>query len=330
MQEAVAVAYAEAQHFPGMITPMRSRRIQNSELIASVSNTNSFTATKYTINPGLSGTFPWLSIQAAQWQQYRFHKLCFRYVTRAPTSESGSLILSPEYNVSDTSPSTEQAASNTMDAVEDAVWKSITCTLDVRAMFPLGPRKQIRSGTIAGDYTTYDAGKLFVCTVGSSTNSIGKLWVDYDVELFVPQTSSVTATAAASTSAYGRATSVSFTTATPLAIDFDAATVDALGWGSDTAGVFTPTSGTYRVYFTGTVTNSNANTNVTCSFFKNGVVSYPYCLCSNATAGSNTLALNQVITFSGTDTFAVSFTSTFGAGTSVLAANSASLVITPA
>lgn len=328
MQEAVAVAYAEAQHFPGSTTPLRSRRIQNSELIASISNTNSFAATKYTINPGLSGTFPWLSIQAAQWQQYRFHRLRFRYVTRAPTSESGSLILSPDYNVSDATPSTEQAASNTMDAVEDAVWKSLTCTLDPRAMFPLGPRKQIRQGNVSGDLTTYDAGKIFVCTVGSSTNAIGKLWVDYDVELFVPQTSG-SGTATSSSSFYARASALALTTTVAAPVVFDAANVDALSFGTNPSGVFTPASGTYRIFFKvdlGAVTNPY--TQVSCVFQKNGATVYPYAY-TNISAYPYTLVLMQIMTFSGTDTFSVVVTATF-AGTCSLLANTASLLITPA
>lgn len=173
-------------------TNTRSRRIKNSEFIEDLFPNSNFAIQSYAINPGLAASFPWLSTQATNWQQYRFHSLRYRFVTRTGTGTTGSVILSPEYNSSDQPPTDERQAMNSMDAVEDVVWKEVSTTLNVAAMFPLGPRKQIRSQSMAGDTTVYDAGVLHavLAYVGSapSNTSVGKLWVDYDVELFVPQT----------------------------------------------------------------------------------------------------------------------------------------------
>nr|URG17122.1 MAG: coat protein [Narnaviridae sp.] len=181
-----------------MQTTMRSRRIKNSEFIDDLFPISTFAIQSYVINPGLAESFPWLSTQATNWQQYRFHSLRYRFVTRTGTSTIGSVILSPEYNSADNAPTSERQAMNTMDAVEDVVWKEVSTTLNVAAMFALGPRKQIRSSNIAGDTTVYDAGVMHACLafVGAapSNQSVGKLWVDYDVELFVPQTTTAIAT----------------------------------------------------------------------------------------------------------------------------------------
>jgi hypothetical protein len=60
-------------------------------------------------------------------------------------------------------------------------------------MFPLGNRKQIRYFNVPGDVNIYDAGIMYVCTLGqASTAEIGKLWVDYEVEFHIPQSIPIT------------------------------------------------------------------------------------------------------------------------------------------
>jgi hypothetical protein len=74
-------------------------------------------------------------------------------------------------------------------AIEDSPWKEQTLVLNVQDMFPMGPRKYIRTGLISStDLKTYDAGQVFVCAVScDDTSALGKLWVDYEVELHIPQ-----------------------------------------------------------------------------------------------------------------------------------------------
>jgi hypothetical protein len=58
-----------------------------------------------------------------------------------------------------------------------------------------GQRKFVRSQALAAnlDIKTYDSGNLFVFTVDSAAAaSWGKLWVEYDVDLFTPQSQSST------------------------------------------------------------------------------------------------------------------------------------------
>jgi len=165
-------------------------RVVKREFIGNVVNTVGFSlpVAVYNINPGVAAVFPWLSIMANQYETYRFHRLTFRYITRCGTSQSGSVILAPDYDASDSPPTTEQQITAYRGAVEDVPWRDISCTLEPSAMFSLGPRKFIRSSTVAfTDIKTYDAGLFLVATVGVDTNLLGKLWVEYDVELFTPQ-----------------------------------------------------------------------------------------------------------------------------------------------
>jgi len=194
---AAPVAYSQKQSYSG--TKMSSRRIVNSEMIGDVTGTTLWTATRYDVNPGLAASFPWLNEVAKQWQQYCFHRLRYRFVTRSSTATVGSIILSPEYSTKDTPPYDEKTATNGQDAVEDVCWREITCTMDPRSMFPNGPRKLVRTYTVPYDRGLYDGGILYVGAIGmAGTAVVGKLWVDYDVEFFTPQTSSFGGPATAS------------------------------------------------------------------------------------------------------------------------------------
>jgi hypothetical protein len=161
-------------------------RIVHRELIQAVNGTTSFTVSQFPLNPGLSITFPWLATQAVAWEKYRFNRLAFCYYTRAPTSTQGSFLHVPDYDAADPAPTTETIASTYNGAVEDAVWKDSCCELDVKMFRELF----IRTGALAQnlDIKTYDTGNFFSCTTdASSASPIGKLWVEYDIELINPQ-----------------------------------------------------------------------------------------------------------------------------------------------
>jgi hypothetical protein len=251
-QRGVAAAYSRVQRSfePKIVGGARSTRIKHRELIATVTGTVAFTNFgSFFLNPGLAATFPWLSTQAASWEQYRFHKLCFEYITRAPTSSTGSIVLSPDYDPLDSAPTSEQQAMSYRDASEDAPWKDQEVILDPTAMFPLGPRKYIRSAIIGGsDLKTYDAGVMHVSTTGQAgTDAVGKLFVEYEVEFFIPQTGSGGAEANRSMSMFNLSADNSLTTTVAEDVAFDEVIDNGLGV-TNTSGVFTLPAGNYLVH----------------------------------------------------------------------------------
>jgi len=166
-----------------------SCRIVHRELVASISGSPAFSVQQtLKLNPGLAETFPWLATQAQSWEEYKFHRLKFCYYTRTGSTTVGSIQLAPDYDAADDPPASEQIASSFEDVVEDAPWKDLECRLSPQAMFPMGPKKFIRSGALSAnqDIKTYDAGQLFICCTDGAAVGWGKLWVEYDVELFVP------------------------------------------------------------------------------------------------------------------------------------------------
>jgi hypothetical protein len=199
-QVSVAANYASGQsgRAPKITRGKDNVNIVHRELLSNISAPNSaaFTLSNtFALNPGLAQTFPWLATQAQGWETYRFKKLRFCYYTRTGSTTVGSVILCPDYDAADSQPSNEQIASTFEDVQEDAPWKDIMCPLRPMEMHQPGQRKFVRSQALAAnlDIKTYDSGNLFVFTVDSAAAaSWGKLWVEYDVDLFTPQSQSST------------------------------------------------------------------------------------------------------------------------------------------
>jgi hypothetical protein len=240
-------AYSARTQFVPPRSKLSTRRLQNRELVATINGSVAFAATTYAINPGVALSFPWLTNIANNFQQYRFHRLRYVFVTRVGTGVAGNVILSPEYNPNNRVPQSETEAVNTQDATEDVVWRENACTLDVGAMFPIGPRKQVRAQALPGDLQAYDAGKLTVGTVGmADASSVGKLWVEYDVELFVPESSPNTHVNT-SASVYIKNSGQVVSTGAQTAITWTTAQ-DGLGLGNfNGSGVLTLPLGFYRI-----------------------------------------------------------------------------------
>lgn len=191
--QSVAGAYARGQRSgePRIAGSFRSTRIVHRELIASIVGTSAFTVgNTLSLNPGLASAFPWLSTQALGWEQYKFHKLRLCYYTRTGSTTPGSIMIVPDYDAADAAPTSELNASAYRDVVEEVPWTvEFACPLDPAAMSQPGVRKYVRTGTLASnlDIKTYDSGTVFICTVDGTAVNWGKLWIEYDVELFVPQ-----------------------------------------------------------------------------------------------------------------------------------------------
>ncbi len=275
----VSIATTARQSRPDMRRTERSERIKHRELIASVNGSTAFTALKYAVNPGLAQSFPWLSQIAARWEQYRFHALKFHYLTRTSTATVGSVILAPDYDAQDTAPNSEAQITAYQDAVEDASWKDIVCTLRPDSMFPLGPRKFIRSGNVAGDIKTYDAANFFLATVEmASAAAVGKLWVEYDVEFYIPNIGATPGSESDTVSSYLHTASQAVTTGVPFTIDFEDQKFDPLGIGLPVAGVFTPPAGCYRVSAVQSFQDDTAETlSIVMAFFVNGAIPSTSC-----------------------------------------------------
>jgi hypothetical protein len=169
-------------------TSLGTCRIQHRELVQTLqaSDTND-TLFRIPINPGLLGTFPWLSHEAAGWERYRFSRLAFRYLARTGTINNGSLTMAPDYDPTDTSPLSADVLAAYSDAVEASVWKDQVCVLKPSSMHAADGEKFVRRGATA-DVRLTDVGNfLFIISPVSVPGLIGRLWVEYDVTFHTPQ-----------------------------------------------------------------------------------------------------------------------------------------------
>lgn len=322
---------------------LKGSHVNHRELIGTVNGSVAFTATKYVCNPGIAATFPWLSVQAGQWEQYRFNKLRFRYLTRTATTTVGSILMAPDYDPTDSPPSTELAVSTYQDCVEDAVWvEELCCDLNVASMFPNGQRKFVRSSGVGlEDLKLYDAANFFLCTVEeANANAIGKLWVEYDVDFFTPQTHSGSSTNDARfASHYVDSDAESLASGISKALTLSDIVCDPLSIGTPAAGIFTPAAGMYRFEAQCSVNDTlgSGNLLLNLELWKNGAV---------LAAGSRSLSTvgqyhasanhklfvscDAVAAMSGSDTFQIQLTATTDSGgVLTVVADSQSLTVTP-
>ncbi len=316
---------------PKIVASSSGRRIIHKELVGSVNGSVAFSAVGYDCNPGIAATFPWLSVQAAQYEQYTFHKLHFELNTRTATTTVGSILLAPDYDPSDAPPASEAAMSAYEDCVEDVPWRDQVCRLSRKAMFPTGPRKFVRSAAVAGDIKLYDAARFYTGAVDETgTTPIGKLWVCYDVEFFVPQTS-VSVPAATQTSIYEMTAAQTFATGIEAPFLTDAAQADPLRIGALVAGSFTPPAGAYVVRVSSSFSDTAAEAfSARLRILKNGAAigTGGTSQWTNASAAGDgagqtvSLGTSAYLVMNGTDTCSFVVTLTGAAGTLTAVAQS--------
>jgi hypothetical protein len=167
--------------------------IAHREFLASLSLTNAFQASilRLRLNPASVATFPWASNIAYSFETYRFRRLKFIYVTRMSTNTAGQIIFSPDYDAEDAAFTTESQLTNNVNAKESAVWKSLEIPL--RADMLNGAYKRhyimsdVRFATTTQDVKTIDSGTFQIAGETGSAGVQGKLWVEYEIELYTPQ-----------------------------------------------------------------------------------------------------------------------------------------------
>jgi hypothetical protein len=165
--------------------------IRHREYIADIAGSVAFATTQFSINPGLSSTFPWLSSLAPRWESYRLEKLRLCYETEAASTALGTVLLSVDYDASDPAPTSKSQAMAYRSSVRSAPWSNC-CHDSLREDLIKKAPYFVRSGALSAnqDVKLYDVANLFVCTQGQAdTTVVGELYIEYDVLLMTPQLS---------------------------------------------------------------------------------------------------------------------------------------------
>jgi hypothetical protein len=312
-----------------------STNIKHRELVTSLvlGQTTFSLVSNLPINPGIAALFPWLSVQASQWQEYRFRRVMFEWVPIAPTTTQGDVTLAVDYEASNPPPTTEVQMSDLHGSVTDSTWKPIRLSCNVKDMYALGPRKYVRSSVVNGDIKTFDSGNFFLAVENFSASNVtaGKLYVTYDVDLFIPFNGPPQYTQPTASSEFLRVSSAQ-TLATGVPTNYlpDTVLFNTLGIVSNLGtGVFTPAAGFYRIDWQLTFKDTLAETfSVVGQLNKNGAFQGIVASdsISNVANGLITLSGSTLCSCNGTDQIVLSVAASGAAGVLSVTANSSFII----
>jgi len=168
-------------------------RCVEDEYIGEVFGSVSFSTTSYAFNPGLTTSFPRLSLEAALYEKYRVISAQPYYKPEvsgfATNGQSGKVMLSFNYNALAPLPVSKQQVEDTFPHADCMPYEDILLTLNPALLNADKSGKYVRTGAapVGGDLKTYDGGQLFVSTYGNAaTTVIGELRVRYIIELEIP------------------------------------------------------------------------------------------------------------------------------------------------
>jgi len=152
-----------------------------------VTGATDFSVAEITTQPGLATSFPWLSQIANTHQRYHIRSLKFTYVPLAATSERGRVVMAFAIDPLDPTPTSKAELFQYPTSTESSIWATNTLTVD-----PMSRNVTLftRAGSVVDtDIKTYDFGKLLIGTSNTqnSTDKIGEVFIDYEVELSVPK-----------------------------------------------------------------------------------------------------------------------------------------------
>jgi len=183
-----------------------SVRVAHREYVSDVlvpPNPVEYSNSEYTIQPSNASLFPWLSALAKQYQQYRIHGMVVEFRTNtsdySAAGPMGVVGIATNYNVADLPFPTLVAFENSEFAVVTKPSNSIMHAIECAPQAGRDEWLYVRdTGSQDPNYVAdkrfSDFAKLQVMSSGlpgESGNSLGQLWVSYDIEFCKPIVQSV-------------------------------------------------------------------------------------------------------------------------------------------
>lgn len=156
-----------------------------------------FNLESWLINPANKDLFPWLGQMSRQYQQYRIHGmvLVFKSMSSdyAAAGPLGTVMIATNYNAVDREYTSKVELENSEFAVSCKpsmnLVHAIECDPKVTGLETLYIRDPAYETGETSDRRFYDYGKVQFATQGlpgAAGNTMGELWVTYDIELMKP------------------------------------------------------------------------------------------------------------------------------------------------
>jgi len=182
---------------PYMHSSDNSIQIRHKEFITNIEATAPFSLQSFSVNPGLSRTFPFLSSLAQNYEQYEIRGMVFYFKStsadalNSTNTALGSIILASDYNSLDASFTTKQGMEATTFSTSGKPSIDQIHPIECDSRQSSGPSlRYIRSGSVpaGADVRLYDWCNTQIASSGVQANSLcGELHVAYDVVLRNPQ-----------------------------------------------------------------------------------------------------------------------------------------------
>lgn len=180
---------------PVMHSASESVILRHREYIRDVNSSVAFVNNEFSINPGLPGTFPFLSTIASNFQEYNFKGLVFEFKStsadalNSTNTALGTIAMAVQYRAGATSFTTKQQVLNEMWSADSKPANSFFMPVECAPAECPMDIQYVRTGALGSndDVKFYDLGKLALSSVGSqATAVVGELWASYEVCLRKP------------------------------------------------------------------------------------------------------------------------------------------------
>lgn len=185
---------------PGIPRVQNSTRgviVRHKEFLTDVPSSILFTSVTYPLNPGIDGSFPWLSRVAQNFEEWLPRGIIVEYRTTssdtllAANPALGSVIIATQYNSVNQDFVNKQQMENYQGAISCKPSVSMIHQVETKRSQTQQDEFYIRveAPPANADLRLYDLGKVQVATVGSQANGniIGELWISYEIELRKPK-----------------------------------------------------------------------------------------------------------------------------------------------
>jgi len=175
----------------------QSITVRHKEYIGPIVGSEDFTVQyELPLNPGLLGTFPWLSGIAERYQEYTFKGVVFHYIPSSGAAVSstnaalGTVMMQTTYRASDSQPFGKIEMLNEYCASESVPSETFIHPIECDPRENPFNVQYVRTQPPPANepLMSYDLGKTFVATQGQQVTgfTLGDLWVTYEVELRKP------------------------------------------------------------------------------------------------------------------------------------------------
>jgi len=174
--------------------------VRHREYIADVLPTATFTLNSYSINPGNSDLFPWLSAIASSYEKYKFRGLIFEFKAMSASAflgtngnvGLGTVIMATQYNALFPDFPDKRTMENYEFACSGKPNETFIHPVECSPSQTVVEHMYVQAAGSAtlGDARFYDLGNFQIATIGfdsAATGVIGELWATYEVELYKPK-----------------------------------------------------------------------------------------------------------------------------------------------